>query len=146
MNNITAIELKAIAKQRGIEGYYKLRKAELIHKLEAHPNVNDQVLIPGFEIQRNITRSVNASAILDQPILDDSTQYYNQHKNSLKKHVKEQRLLELVVGLETTKPKVDVEALEFFKNLIKILYNKRHTFFQLNESKSVLKNLDTESN
>ena len=29
MNNITVIELKAIAKQRGIEGYYKLRNAEL---------------------------------------------------------------------------------------------------------------------
>ena len=43
MNNITVIELKAIAKQRGIKGYYKLRKAELIHKLKALPEVNEQV-------------------------------------------------------------------------------------------------------
>ena len=28
MNNITVIEMKAIAKQHGIESYYKLRKAE----------------------------------------------------------------------------------------------------------------------
>ena len=49
MNNITVIELKAIAKQHGIEVYYKLRKAELIHKLEALPEVNEQVLIPGLE-------------------------------------------------------------------------------------------------
>ena len=41
MNNITVIELKAIAKQRGIEGYCKLRKAELIHKLEALHEVNE---------------------------------------------------------------------------------------------------------
>ena len=40
MNNITVIDLKAIAKQRDIEGYYKLRKAELIHKLEVLPEIN----------------------------------------------------------------------------------------------------------
>ena len=55
MNNIIVIELKAIAKQHGIEGYYRLRKAELIHKLEALPEVNEQVLIPGLEIPRNTT-------------------------------------------------------------------------------------------
>ena len=73
MNNITVIELKAIAKQRGIEVYYKLRKPELIHKLEALPVVYGQVLIPGLEIPRNTTRSVNTSAVLDQQILDDNT-------------------------------------------------------------------------
>ena len=73
INNITVIKLKAIAKQHDTEGYYKLRKAELIHKLEAHPEVNEQVLLPGLEIPRNTTRSVNTSAILDQPILDDNT-------------------------------------------------------------------------
>ena len=73
MNNNTVIELKALAKQRGIKGYYKLRKAELIHKLKAHPDVNEQVLIPELKIPRNATRSVNTSAILDQPILVDNT-------------------------------------------------------------------------
>ena len=59
INNITVNELKAIAKKRSIEGYYKLRKAKLIHKLEALPEVNQQVLIPGWkhnkisEYQRN---------------------------------------------------------------------------------------------
>ena len=72
MNNITVIELKAIAKKRGIE-VYKLRKDELTHKLEALPEVNEQVLIPGLEISRNTTTSVNTSAILDQPILNDNT-------------------------------------------------------------------------
>ena len=40
IDNITVIKLKALAKQRGIKGYYKLRKAELIQKLEAHPDVS----------------------------------------------------------------------------------------------------------
>ena len=74
VNNINVIDLKALAKQRGIEGYYKLRKAELMHKLEDLPDVNEQVLIPRLEIPRNATRSVNTSAILDQPILNDNTQ------------------------------------------------------------------------
>ena len=42
MDNNTVIKLKDIAKQRGIKGYYKLRKAELIQKLEAQPDVNEQ--------------------------------------------------------------------------------------------------------
>ena len=43
MDKITVIKLKDIAKQRGIKGYYKLRKSELKQKLEAHPDVNEQV-------------------------------------------------------------------------------------------------------
>ena len=35
MENHTIVQLKPIAKERGIKGYYKLRKAELIHALEA---------------------------------------------------------------------------------------------------------------
>ena len=34
MKNHAVVQLKAIAKERGIRGYYKLRKAELIHALE----------------------------------------------------------------------------------------------------------------
>ena len=35
MENHTVVQLKAIAIERGIRGYYKLRMAELIHALEA---------------------------------------------------------------------------------------------------------------
>ena len=49
------------------------KKAELVHKLEALREANEQVLIPGLEIPRNTTRSVNTTAILHDPILDDIT-------------------------------------------------------------------------
>ena len=35
MENHTVVQLKAIAKEGGISGYYKLRNAGLIHALEA---------------------------------------------------------------------------------------------------------------
>ena len=34
MENHTIVQLKAIAKERGIKSYYKLRKAELINALK----------------------------------------------------------------------------------------------------------------
>ena len=58
------MQLKFMAKQRGIRGYYKLRKAELIQALEAHSIVNEQV-IPKF--------------FFDESIPGDPTPVYNQH-------------------------------------------------------------------
>ena len=65
IDNITVINLKTLVKPRGIKGYYKLGKAELIHKFEVHPDINEQVIIPVLEMPRNTTRSVYTSAILD---------------------------------------------------------------------------------
>ena len=48
MDNITVIKLKALAKQRSIKGYYKLRKTEFRQKCEAYSDVNEQVIIPEF--------------------------------------------------------------------------------------------------
>ena len=55
MNNKTVKQLKAIAKERGIRGYYKLRNAELINALEA-PRLVEQ-----------------KSNIFDEPIPNDPT-------------------------------------------------------------------------
>ena len=55
MDNHTVVQLKAIAKERGIRGYYKLRKAELIHALEATKLVEQK------------------SNIFDEPIPNDPT-------------------------------------------------------------------------
>ena len=61
-----------------------LRKAELIQKLEADSDVIEQVLLPELEIPRNTTRSVNTSAILDDPILDDKTPVLQSTKTFIK--------------------------------------------------------------
>ena len=87
INDITVNKLKTLAKQRDIKGYYKVGKAELKQKLEAHPDANEQVLIPGLEIRRNTTRSVNTSAILDEPILDDKTPVLQPTSNFISKSI-----------------------------------------------------------
>ena len=136
MNNITVIRLKTLAKQRGIKGYYKLRKADLIQKLEAHPDVNEQVLIPGLKIPRNTTRSVNTSAILDDPIVDDKTPVVQLTPNFIAKSIQKIKDFDnWLLHYIPPKPKVVDEALESFKNLVKKLYNNRDTSFQLKESK-----------
>ena len=59
MENHTIVQLKAIAKEGGIKGYYKLRKAEMINALEATRLVEQK------------------SSIFDEPIPNDPTQFYN---------------------------------------------------------------------
>ena len=113
--------------------------------MEVHPDVNEQVLIPGLEIPINTTRSVNTSAIRDEPIpdepiLDDNTSVLQPTPKFVARSMQKIKdfgnwLLDYIPG----KPKVVDEPLESFKNLIKILYNKRDTSFHLNESKSSLK-------
>ena len=55
MENHTIVQLKVIAKERGIKGYYKLRKAELINALQPTRLV------------------VQKSNIFDEPIPNDLT-------------------------------------------------------------------------
>ena len=122
MDKITVIKLKTLAKLRGIKGYYKLRKAELIQKLEAHPDVNEGVLIPGLKVPRNTTRSVNTSVILDEPILDDKTRVLQPTPNFIAKSIQKVKYFDnWLLDYIPPKPKVADEALESFKNLIKKL-------------------------
>ena len=61
MINYTVVQLKAIAKERDIRGYYKLKKVEMIHALEA----------TGIVEQTN--------NIFDESIPMIPLQFYNQH-------------------------------------------------------------------
>ena len=108
--------------------------------MEAHPDVNDQVLIPGLEIPRNTTRSVNTSAILDEPILDDNTPVLQPTPKFIAKSMQKIKadgnwLLDYI----PPKPKVVDEAPDSLKNLIIKLFNESDTSFQLNDSISTLK-------
>ena len=108
--------------------------------MEAHPDVNEQVLIPGLEIPTNATRSVNTSSILAESILDDNTPVLQSRPKFIAKSMQEIKdfgnwLLDYI----PPKPKVVDEALESFKNIIRKMYNKKETSFQLKESKSALK-------
>ena len=66
-------------------------------------------------------------------------QSYNQHQVSLLKAYKRSHIGNWLLDYIPPKPEVVDEALESFTNLIKQLYNKRDTFFQLRESKSAMK-------
>ena len=120
MDNVTVIKLKTLAKQRVIKGYYKLRKTELIQNVEAHSDVNEQVLLPGLGIPRNTTRSVNTSAILDDSILDDKAPVLRPTPNFIDKFIQKIKGFgESLLKYIPPKPKVVDEALESFKKLIK---------------------------
>ena len=66
MENHTVVQLKAIAKERGIRGYYKLRKAELIHALEATRLVEQK------------------SNIFDEPISNDHSSFTTNTLETIK--------------------------------------------------------------
>ena len=131
MDNVTVVKLKTLAKQRGINGYYNLRKAELMQKCEARPDVNEKALIPWLEIPRNTTRLVNTTAILDEPILDDKkTPVLQLTPNFISKSI--QKIKDFgnwMLDCIPPKHKVVDQAFESFKNLIKKLYNKRDSSF-----------------
>ena len=55
MQNHTVVQLKAIAKERGIRGYHQLRKAELIRVLEATGLVEQKSNIFGEPIPNDPT-------------------------------------------------------------------------------------------
>ena len=83
---------------------------------------------------------MNTSAILDDPILDDTTPVLQPTPKFIPKGMQTIKdFVNWLLDYIPPKPKVVDEALESFKNLIKKLYNKRDTSFQLKESKSALK-------
>ena len=138
MENHTIIQLKAIAKERGIKGYYKLRKAELIHALEA----------TRLEEQK--------SNIFDEPIPNDPTSIFqptlwgsSNIVTKVKQNIKNftAKSMEKIndfgnwfLNYIPPKPKLVNKLLESFKNKIKKMYEKTDTLFQPIQSKSALTN------
>ena len=130
MDNITVVKLKTLTKQRGIKGYYKLRKAELIHALEAVRLVEQK------------------SNIFDEPVPNDSTpilqptpwrpsNVMTKDQQNIKQKITD--FGEWLLNYLPPKPKVVDKVLESFKNKIKKMYEKGDTLFQPTQSKSALK-------
>ena len=114
--NHLVVQLKAIAKERGIRGYYKLRQAELIHALEATRLVEQK------------------SKIFDEPIPNDPTpvlqrtpwrpsNFAAKNMQSIKNFFTKgmQKITdfgEWLLNYIPPKPKVVDKVLESFKNKI----------------------------
>ena len=71
MENHTIVQLKAIAKERGIKGYYKLRKSELINALEATRLVEQKSNIFDEPIPNDITPFLQPTPL--RSVLSDIT-------------------------------------------------------------------------
>ena len=137
MENHTIVQLKAIAKERGIKGYYKLRKAEWIKALEATRLVEQKSSIfqwpipndPIPVLQPTPWRSSNVATKVKQ----NTKHFFTKGMQKIKDFGN------WLLNYIPPKPKVVDKVLESFENKIKKMYEKRDTSFQLQESKSALK-------
>ena len=131
--------MKAIAKEHGIKGYYKLRKAELINDMKATRLVEQKSSIFDETIPNDST-----------PVLQPTPWWSSNVATKVKQNTKKfftkamQKIKDFgnwLLNYIPPKPIVVDKVLESFKNKIKKMYEKRDTSFQLKESKSALKSL-----
>ena len=117
MDNHTVVQLKAIAKERGVRGYYKLRKAALIHILEAERLVEQKSNIFDESIPNDLTP-------VEQPTPWRPSNVTTKVKQNTKKFFtmsmqKMKDFGEWLLNYIPPKPKAVDKVLESFKNKIK---------------------------
>ena len=128
MENHTVVQLKAIAKERGIRVYYKLRKAELIHVLEATRLVEQKSNIfdepfpndPTPVLQPTPWRPSNVARKVKQNIKSFPAKNMQNSKQFFTKGM--QKIIdfgEWLLNYIPPKSKVVDKVLESFKNKIK---------------------------
>ena len=114
MNNYTVVQLKAIAKERGIRGYYKLRKAQLIHTFEATRLVEQTNDIFDESIQNDPTQVLQPRPWRPSNITTKVKQ--NTKKFTAKSMQKIKEFGEWLLNYITPKPKEVDKVIESFKN------------------------------
>ena len=138
MDNSSLVQQKAIAKERGIRGYYKFRKAKLIHVLELATLVEQTSNIIDESIPSDPTSVLQPTPLRPSNITTNAKQ--NTKKILTKGMQKNKDFGEWLLNYLSPKPKVVDIVLESFKNKIQIMYEKRDTLFQPTQSKSALRN------
>ena len=116
MNNYKVVQLKAIAKERGIKGHYKLRKSQLIHVLEATRLVEQKSNIFDEPIPNDPTPIL-------QPMFWGSSNIVTKVKQNIKKFTAKsmQKIKDFgnwLLNYIPPKPKVVDKVLDAFKNKI----------------------------
>ena len=97
MENYTVVQLKAIVKERGVRGYYKLRNVELRHALEAARLVH--------KISNIFNESIpNDSTLVLQPTSWRPSNVTTKVKQNIKRKIKD--FGEWLVNYLSPKPKV----------------------------------------
>ena len=137
MENHTVVQLKAIAKERGLRGYYKLRKAELIHALEAtrlveqKSNIFDEPILnePTLVLQPTPWRPSNIALKNKQNIKNFAVKNMQRTKKFFTMGMQKIKDFgEWLLNYIPPKPKVDDTVLESFKNKIKKKLSKERYF------------------
>ena len=133
MENPTIVQLKAIAKERGIKGYYKLRKAELINALEATRLVEQKSIIfdepipndPSPVLQPTLWRSSNVATQVKQNIKNFGAKNMQTTQNFVTNGLQKIKdFCNWLLNYIPPKPKVVDKVFESFKNKIKKIYER----------------------
>ena len=137
MDNHTVVQLKAIAKERGIRSYYKLRKAELIHALKAARFVEETCNIFDESISSDSAPVLQPTPWRPLNIAMKDTKHIRNFITKGMQKIKD--FGEWLLNYIPRKPKAVNKVIESFKNKLKKMYEKRDTFFQPTQCKSALK-------
>ena len=141
MENHTVVQLKAIGKERGIRGYYKLRKVELIHAFEAtrlveqKSNIFDEPIPndPTPVLQPTPWRPSNIALKMNKFITNFAAKNVQKTQNFFTMGMQNIKDFgEWLLNYIPSKPKVIYNVLESFKNKIKkfmkrvIVFSNQH--------------------
>ena len=117
MENHTIVQLKVIAKERGSKGYYKLRKAELIHDLEETRLGEQKSNIFDEQISNDPTPILQPTPWRPSNFAVKSTQNIIKFLTNGMQKIKD--FGNWLLNYIPPKPKVVDKVLESFKNKIK---------------------------